>query len=83
MSPFFNILTGSTSRLLRGHNMYLRNEAIKRQEVHHLLRELFIPGIGADVVNALIVKIFENQLDGFWKNQDIMYDYKAILQYIS
>ena len=36
-----------------------------------------------DVVNAPSVNSFKNRIDRFWSNQDIMYDYKANLQYIS
>ena len=36
-----------------------------------------------DVVNAPSVNAFKNRIDRFWNNQDVVYDYKAKLQYIS
>ena len=33
-----------------------------------------------DVVNAKKIKTFKNRLDRLWKNQDILYDHRAIIQ---
>ena len=39
--------------------------------------------VPTDVVNAPSVNSFKNRIDKFWNNQDIVYDHKAKLPYIS
>ena len=86
VAPCLTMRSSETSRVLRGHNMYL----LKGRSRTKLRSESFTQrgvnswnSLPTDVVNAPSVNAFKNRIDRFWNNQDVVYDYKAKLQYIS
>ena len=86
VSPCLTIRSSETSRVLRGHNMYLLKERsrTKLRSASFTLRIVNSwNSLHTDVVNAPSVNSFKNRIDRFWSSQDIVYDYKAKLQYIS
>jgi hypothetical protein len=70
---------------LRGHNYTIIHERNKNAKRKHFFTQRIINtwnSLPHNLVNAPSLNIFKNSLDRLWSKQDILYDYKASLNYI-
>ena len=72
----------ATYKVTRGHNLKLKKKSANKTARLHFFTVRIVElwnGLPSEVVNSPSVNAFKNRLDKFWKTQDLVLDFKAVI----
>ncbi len=72
----------TTYKVTRGHNFKLKKKTVKKTARLHSFTVRVVElwnNLSSEVVNSPNVNVFKNRLDKYWKSEELVFDFKAVI----